>query len=141
MILEKIKQANIEAIKNKDSVARALYGVLLGKIKLEEINRRQSGSELKEGDVAAILQKTLKELSEEKENYLKAQNSEMANQISKQISLVESYLPKMLSDDEIKSIIAKLDDKSLPNVMKYFKQNYQGACDMRKVGEIAKGQQ
>ena len=139
MILEKLKQANIESIKNKDTNARALYSVLLNKIKLEEINKRQAGAELTDGDVAAILQKAAKELCEERDNYLKASNSEMAENISKQIALVENYLPKMLSADEIKKIIASLEDKSMPAVMKYFKQNYQGACDMRQVNEILKG--
>ena len=141
MILENLKKANIEAIKNHDSNARALYSVLLNKIKLEEINRRQAGQELKDADVATILQKASKELNEEKANYEKVNNSEMAGKIAEQIALVESYLPKMLTEGEIRSIISSLSDKTLPNVMKHFKQNYQGACDMRLVSDIAKGMQ
>lgn len=138
MILDAIKQANIEAIKTKDQTARALYSVLLNKIKLEEINKRQAGAELSDGDVAAILQKASKELCEERDNYIKAANPQMAEQIEKQISLIERYLPKMLSREEIKNIILSLSDKSIPVVMKHFKQNYQGACDMRLVGEVLK---
>lgn len=138
MILDAIKQANIEAIKTKDQTARALYSVLLNKIKLEEINKRQAGAELSDGDVAAILQKASKELCEERDNYIKAANPQMAEQIAKQISLIEQYLPKMLSREEIKNIILSLPDKSIPVVMKHFKQNYQGACDMRLVGEVLK---
>ena len=37
MIEEQIKKANIEAMKNKDAVARAFYSVLLNKILLEKI--------------------------------------------------------------------------------------------------------
>ena len=138
MILDAIKQANIEAIKTKDQTARALYSVLLNKIKLEEINKRQAGAELSDGDVAAILQKASKELCEERDNYIKAANPQMAEQIAKQISLIEQYLPKMLSREEIKNIILSLPDKNIPVVMKHFKQNYQGACDMRLVGEVLK---
>lgn len=139
MILDDIKKANIEAMKNKDTTARALYSVLLNKIKLEEINKRQAGKELTDGDVAAILQKASKELCEERDNYIKASNSEMAENISKQIAMLENYLPKMLSVEEIKNIIASLEDKSIQAVMKHFKQNYQGACDMRQVSEVLKG--
>ena len=141
MIFEQISKANIEALKNKDANARALYSVLLNKIKLEQINKRAQGNELTDGDVAAILQKAIKELTDEKENYLKAKNEQMAQNIDKQIQLVEFYLPKMLSDEEIKKIISTLEDKSLPAVMKHFKMNYQGACDMKRVSEIAKGLQ
>ena len=138
MILEKLKQANIDSIKNHDTTARALYSVLLNKIKLEEINKRQAGQELKDGDVAAILQKASKELYEERDNYVKAGNSEMAATIEKQIALVERYLPKMMSNEEIREIIASLEDKSIGNVMKHFKTNYAGKCDMKAVSEIAK---
>lgn len=141
MILDEIKKANIQAIKDKDATARALYSVVLNKIKLEEINKRQAGAELSDGDVAAILQKASKELNEEMQNYLKANNQQMAQNIASQIALVEKYMPKMLSDEEIKNIIASLDDKSVPAVMKHFKQNYQGACDMKRVNEILKGLQ
>ena len=141
MILDEIKKANIQAIKDKDATARALYSVVLNKIKLEEINKRQGGAELSDGDVAAILQKASKELNEEMQNYLKANNQQMAQNIASQIALVEKYMPKMLSDEEIKNIIASLDDKSIPAVMKHFKQNYQGACDMKRVNEILKGLQ
>lgn len=138
MILDQIKSANIEAIKTKDQTARALYSVLLNKIKLEEINKRQAGIEMTDGDVAAILQKATKELCEERDNYVKAGNSAMSDEIAKQISLIEKYLPKMLSKEEIKNIINSLPDKTIPFVMKYFKQNYQGACDMRQVSEVLK---
>ena len=141
MILDEIKKANIQAIKDKDATARALYSVVLNKIKLEEINKRQAGAELSDGDVAAILQKASKELNEEMQNYLKANNQQMAQNIANQIALVEKYMPKMLCDEEIKNIIASLDDKSIPAVMKHFKQNYQGACDMKRVNEILKGLQ
>lgn len=141
MILDEIKKANIQAIKDKDATARALYSVVLNKIKLEEINKRQAGAELSDGDVAAILQKASKELNEEMQNYLKANNQQMAQNIASQIALVEKYMPKLLSDEEIKNIIASLDDKSIPAVMKHFKQNYQGACDMKRVNEILKGLQ
>lgn len=139
MILEKLKEANIESIKTKDTTARALYSVLLNKIKLEEISRRQAGGSLSDGDVAAILQKAVKELTEEMAGYEKAGNTQMMDTIKKQISLVEIYLPKMLSEEEIKSIILSLEDKSIPAVMKYFKANYNGACDMKKVSEVLKG--
>ena len=42
----------------------------------------------------------------------------------------------MLSREEIAKIIAGLDDKSIPNVMKYFKANYNGQCDLRVVQDV-----
>ena len=47
-------------------------------------------------------------------------------------------LAKGASDDEIKNIIASLDDKSTPAVMKHFKTNYAGKVDMKKVNDALK---
>ena len=138
MIVDEIKKANIEAMKNRDVVSRGIFSVVLNKIKLEEIKKRENGQELLDADVVNILQKAIKELNEEKDNYTKAQNLESAEASSKQIEIVTKFLPKMMSKEEIKGVILSLDDKSIPNVMKHFKANYNGKCDMRLVQEVLK---
>ena len=44
----------------------------------------------------------------------------------------------MMSEEEIKSVILSLDDKSTPSVMKHFKANYAGKCDMGLVNKVLK---
>lgn len=138
MIIDEIKKANIQAIKDKDTVARSIYSVLLNKFMLEEIKRRESGNSMQDADYVQILQKTIKELKEEQENYQKVNHIEQVSEIEKQVKLVESYLPQMMSQEEIKNVILALSDKSIPNVMKHFKSNYAGKCDMRLVQEVLK---
>lgn len=138
MLYDEIKKANVQAMKDKDSVARSFYSVLLNKIMLENIKKREKGGEVDDADISNILQKTIKELEEEKENYNKVGNTEEVENISMQIEIAKKYLPKMLENDEIKEIILSLSDKSIPFVMKYFKQNYNGKCDMRNVQEVLK---
>ena len=135
MIVEEIKKANIEAMKNRDAVSRSIFSVVLNKIKLEEIKKRENGQELVDADVVNILQKAIKELNEEKENYIKAKNTEVADATEKQIEIISKFLPQMMSKDEIKDIIKSLPDKSIPFVMKHFKMYYNGKCDMRLVQE------
>ena len=138
MLYEKIKQANVQAMKDKDTVARSIYSVLLNKIMLENIKKREKGQDLDNTDISNILQKTIKELSEEKENYLKVGNEKEVEEISRQIEIASSYLPKMMSKEEIAEVISSLPDKSIPFVMKHFKQNFNGKCDMRLVQEVLK---
>ena len=38
--------------------------------------------------------------------------------------------------EEIKEIILSLEDRAVPNVMKHFKLNYNGKCDMKEVNEV-----
>lgn len=138
MLYDEIKKANIQAMKDKDVVARSFYSVLLNKIMLENIKKREKGGVVDDADISNILQKTIKELEEEKENYNKVGNAEEVANIDTQIEIAKKYLPKMLSNDEIKEIILSLPDKTIPFVMKYFKQNYNGKCDMRNVQEVLK---
>ncbi len=141
MLYDEIKKANIEAMKNKDTLARSIYSVLLNKFMLENIKKREKGEEVTDADISNIMQKTIKELSEEKENYLKVSNASEAEKIDGQIKIIEKFMPKMMSKEEIASVIASLDDKSIPAVMKHFKTNFNGKCDMRMVQEVLKGMQ
>ena len=86
-----------------------------------------------------IIVKTIKELDEEQESYEKAGRAEEVQNIKAQKALLEKYLPKLMSEDEIRKVIASLDDKSIPSVMKHFKLNYEGKVDMSLVSKIARG--
>ena len=138
MILDEIKKANIQALKDKDTNARTIYGIVSNKAMLETIKKREKGEELCDADIIQIIQKTIKELTEEAENYKKVGNATEETNILNQKEILERYLPKMMSNEEIREIIASLEDKSIGNVMKHFKTNYAGKCDMKAVSEIAK---
>lgn len=136
MIKEEIKKANIEAMKAKDAVARAIYSVILNKIMLAEVKLRGTNNTLQDADILSILQKTSKELAEEKDGYKKVGNTVKFAEIEKQESLVAKFLPKELSEAEIKAEILRLEDKSVGSVMKHFKANFNGVCDMAVVKRV-----
>ncbi|MBQ8615522.1 MAG: GatB/YqeY domain-containing protein [Clostridia bacterium] len=138
MIIDEIKKDNVQAMKDKNTLARAIYGVVMNKVLLASIEAKKDGKELSDVDVVQILQKTIKELTEEKENYVKAGNMVEAENIEKQKEILTKYLPQMMSEDEIKNIIASLEDKSIPSIMKHFKANYAGKVDMSLVNRVAR---
>lgn len=138
MIYDLIKKENLEAMKRRDSVARAIYSVLIGKLDLLKIAKREKQEELTDADCVSVIQKTLKELEDEKENYAKVNNVDKVESIKLQIEYAKAFLPKMLSEEEVKEIINSLDDKSIPSIMKHFKANYAGKCDMGIVNKVAK---
>lgn len=138
MIYQRLKEANVNALKNHDTVVRSILSVILNKVKLAEIEKRAQNAELTDADVTAVLQKTLKELAEEKDAFEKAGRSDNVKTLSAQMEFVSAFLPKMMSQQEIKTEILKLDDKSVPSVMKHFKANFAGKCDMRDVQAVLK---
>lgn len=139
MLIDEIKKDNVQAMKDHDSVARAIFGVVMNKVLLNSIELKKDGKEQADSDVVQIIQKTIKELTEERESYLKVKNETEAGNIAKQIEIISKYLPKMMTEDEIMAVINSLEDKSIPTVMKHFKANYAGKVDMSLVSKIARG--
>lgn len=138
MLVQQLKEANINALKAHDTTARSVLSVILNKVKLAEIDRRSEGKELSDADVVAILQKSVKELTEEREAFEKANRPENVAVLTEQIAFVNKFLPQMISTEEIRAEIDKLDDKSVGSVMKYFKANFAGKVDMRDVQAVLK---
>lgn len=138
MIIDEIKKDNVQAMKERNTLARAIYGVVMNKVLLAQIEAKKDGKELQDSDVIQILQKTIKELTEEKENYIKAGNSLEADSIETQKQIIEKYLPQMMTEEEIKAVILSLEDKTIPSVMKHFKMNYAGKVDMGVVNKVAR---
>lgn len=141
MIRDEINKANIEALKNKDGVAKTILSIMKNKFLLCEIEKRTKNEELTDIDCIQILQKTIKELTEEQENYEKANNSIEAENIANQKKVLEKFLPKMMSKEEIEKEINSLLDKSIPSVMKHFKLNFAGKVDMKDVNEVLRSLQ
>ena len=139
MLIDQIKKANIEAMKAKDADRRAIYSIVI--TRYQTLATSGKAGELGDADVIQIIQKLGKELDEEKEGYVKAGRSESAAKIDAQKEAIASFLPKQLSEEEIKEIIASLPDKSIPLVMKHFSANYKGQCDMGLVSKVARSLQ
>ena len=135
-IYQKIQKDRIEALKAKDIVRKDILGFLVSKLKNRAIELKVD--ELADSEVLSIIQKMCKELEDEKAGYLKVGMTERATNTSSQLDIVKDYLPKQLTEDEIKSVIETLTDKTMPSVMKYFKTNYAGQVDMSLVSKIAR---
>ena len=105
MIIDDIKKANIQAMKDKNKNARDIYSIIMNKHMLLSVESRTTGKELTDADMVKIITKTIKELTEEHENYVKAGNTEKANAILEQKLILDKFMPKLLSEAEIKEII------------------------------------
>ena len=138
MIIDEINKANVQAFKEKNTLVKDIISIIKSRAKLIEVDKRVKGEQLTDNDVMQLIQKLIKELEEQKENYLKVNNVSEVENLAKQIEFCKTYLPKALTKEEIKNIILSLEDRSIPSVMKHFKQNYTGSCDMKEVQEVLK---
>ena len=138
MVLEEINKANVQAFKEKNALVKDVISLIKSRAKLLEVEKRTKNEDLTDSDIFNIIQKLIKELEESKDNYAKVNNISEVENLAKQIAFCKTFLPKALSKEEIKDIILNLEDRSVPFVMKHFKANYNGSCDMRDVQEVLK---
>ena len=137
MLIDELKKAQMEALKTKDTLKRSVLQILTGKVKLAEIEKRSKNESLTDDDVLLVINKVIKELDEEILAFKNANRLEKVEELTKQKQILEAYLPAKLTEEEIKEIINSLEDKSMPNIMKHFKLNYLGKCDMKLVNKLA----
>ncbi len=138
MLIDELKKANMEALKSKNKNVRAILSVVINKYNLARIELSTKGKEIADADLLGIIQKTIKELEDERAGYLSVNNTQRVEEIDEQMKTIQSYLPKMLTEEEIKNEILSLEDRSIPSVMKHFKENFAGKVDMGLVNRIAR---
>lgn len=126
----------IQARKEKNEVNKSILSLVYNALKNRAIELRVD--ELTDQETISVIKKVSKQLDEEIESNVKVGRTEKASELTYQKNLIQEYLPKQLSEDEIKNILNTLEDKSIPNVMKYFKTNYNGLVDMSLVNKLAR---
>ena len=119
-------------------MARAIYSILINRYQMLSIELKSQGKQIADEDLIKIITKCLKELQEEKLGYEKVGNLMEVNSILKQEEVLRGYLPKMMSEQEILDEMLKLEDKSIPSVMKHFKANFEGKAEMSLVNKVAR---
>ena len=137
MLIDELKKAQMEALKEKNTLKRSVLQIVTGKVKLAEIEKRTKNESLTDDDVLLVINKVIKELDEEILAFKNANRTEKVEELTLQRQILEAYLPAKLTEEEIREIINSLEDKSMPSIMKHFKQNYLGKCDMKLVNKLA----
>ena len=125
---EKINADYMTAFKAKDSVVKNLLSVIKGEIQTSEKN---NGIDMSDEDVTKILNKTVKSLKET----LNAYDSE---DTKRELEIVESYLPKQLSKDEIVAKVTDLKNTGVTNIGQIMKEFAGLPVDRKVVSEVIK---
>ncbi len=137
MLYDTLVKANLEAYKAKDQIKKKALAEVISKCKYKIVELRGSDKTLDDNIVIDIIKKVVKDLDEEL-SYFKDESNERFIELSSEKAYLKTYLPQELTKEEIIKIVSNLEDKSLPNIMKHFKMNYQGKCDMKLVNEVAR---
>ena len=104
MLLEMIKTKHVAAMKARDAVLKSAYGNVLAKIAVAEKSGKYA-LPLEDAIIEGLIQKEVKELAETKAGFLVAARVDEAVKLQMQIDELEQYLPKMLTELEVESMI------------------------------------
>ena len=99
MLIDEIKKANMQALKDKDKATRAALSTVINKYMLLNVENKAKGKETTDADVISILQKSVKELEEEKNMFVKAARQDKIDEMNIQINAVKKYLPELMQDE------------------------------------------
>ena len=136
-----------EALKAKDKNTYPTLRLIVSAIKDAEIAGRSKGQkEVKDSDITGILKKMIKQRNESCEVYKKAGRTELLESETKEINVINTFLPKQLSEDETKKIceeaiksVGASSMKDMGKVMGMLKSKHADTLDFSKVSGIIKG--
>jgi len=135
-----------EALKAKDKNTYPTLRLVVSAIKDAEIAGRSKGQkEVMDSNVIAILKKMIKQRNESCEVYKKAGRNELLESETREIEVISTFLPKQLSEEEIKKIcqetiksIGATSMKDMGKIMGSLKSKHADNIDFSKVSSIIK---
>ena len=143
---EKVQSDMYAAMKSGEKEKTNTLRSVLSKLKDKEIEKRESLSNEEE---IKILQTLVKQRKESIDLYEKGERPELVAIEKREINIINSYLPKMMTDDDIKDIVKNVIDisgansmsdmgKVMPEVMKQGKGLIDGKTAQKFVSEMLK---
>ncbi len=145
MLRDDINNALKDAMKAKNERAVSTLRMVNSTIKNADIEARSTGKQLGDPEILAVLQKMIKQRQESVELYDKGGRPELAAQEREEIAIISGYLPKQMSDDDVKAAIdAAIKEtgaagmKDMGKVIGALKAKYTGQMDFAKASGLVK---
>jgi len=130
------------AMRAKDSTRLGTIRLLLAAIKQREVDER---IELSDADVIAVIEKMLKQRRDSITAYESASRADLADIEKAEVVVLQTYLPKQLTDDEVAVLLEQVvadmeavDMKDMGKVMAAIKPLVAGKADMAKISGLIK---
>ena len=137
MLREDIQNAIKEAMKNHETAKLSTARMILAGIKEKDVDARGQGKECAaEADLMSMMQTMIKQRQESAKMYREANRPELAEKEETEITIIQEFLPKQMSEAEvdaaISNVIAELNATSMKDmgaVMAKLRETYAGQMD------------
>jgi len=143
----RLNEALKTAMKQKEAARLSTLRLINAAIKDRDIALRgeTEGAEVSEDEILAILGKMVRQRQESARAYEEGGRLELAEKELAEVEIIEEFLPKQLSDDEVATevaaAIAEVGAESIRDmgkVMGVLKGKFTGQMDFGKVGPMVK---
>lgn len=144
---KQIEEKYKEVFKLKKSIDINTLRLVRSAIKDKDIaNRSTENKELiSNNEILNLLQSLIKQRKDSIQSFRAGGRNDLIDKEEKEIEIITRFLPKQLSEEEIKKLIEKFISennissvKDIGKIMNYLKTNYMGSLDMSISGKIAK---
>ncbi len=135
------------AMKAQDKRQVSTLRLIMAAIKDRDIQSRGTGKDdtPDEADLQSVLTRMIKQRRESAATYDQGGRPELAEAERAEIVIIETYLPRQLNDDEIRTAVASAIAatgaaglKDMGRVMAALKQSHAGQMDMAKAGQLTR---
>lgn len=147
MLKTKLKDELIIAMKDKNKLRVSTLRMVNASIKDLEISQRTNNQtdEISDNDIIDILVKMVKQRKEAADTYKQGNRDDLSKKELDEIKIIEEFLPKQLSEDEVIKIIEGLisennisDISGMGLLMSEIKKKYSGQLDLGLASKIIK---
>ena len=147
MLKTKLKDELIIAMKDKNQLRVSTLRMVNASIKDLEISQRTNNQtdEISDNDIIDILVKMVKQRKEAADTYKQGNRDDLSKKELDEIKIIEEFLPKQLSEDEVIKIIEGLisennisDISGMGFLMSEIKKKYSGQLDLGLASKIIK---
>ena len=114
-MFEQITKDLTAAMKAQDSFKLSVLRMLKSSLKNEEINKK---SPLTDEDVLSVIKKQVKMRKDSKEEYLSYNREDLADSLEKEIEILNAYLPRELTKEELEQNIDETIKELKPDGLK-----------------------
>ncbi|GFN34707.1 GatB/YqeY domain-containing protein [Tepidimicrobium xylanilyticum] len=139
---EKLMEDLKTSMKNKNTVRKNAITMIRAAIKQAEVDRR---IELNDEEILEIISKQVKEKKNALEDFKKGQRQDLVDLTEQEIEILLEYLPKQLTDEELKEIVVETinevkakDIKDMGKIMKSIMPKIKGRADGSRVNEVVR---
>lgn len=130
------------AMRNKDSVRVGVLRMLISELKNAQIDLKANGKELNDEEISKVLSREAKKRRESIDVFQKAGRTDLYESEKAEMSVLEDYLPKQMSQAEVEAIVSKAVSENpganFGEIMKLVMPQVKGQADGKAVGEAVK---